>query len=244
MLYNYYLELKNRIFLLIITWLITVIICYLYKEILLFLLIKANSELYNLKSFYFISTGLTDVFKVYLRLSYFLSTQFLILIFFYHFIIFIAPALFYYEYKIIKIFIFNFCLFFCISIFSINYFIIPNIWNFFFSFQNNNLLNINIFFEAKISDYLNFYINVYYTTVAVNYIFFIVLILLNFVQNKIIFVLKTRKIFYFVFLIIATLVTPPDVISQVFLVLYFILIFELLIWLNIVKISILTNHNK
>ena len=82
MLYRYFFEIKSRILLIIISWIITILICYCYKEILLFLLVKLNVKLYSLNSFYFISTNLIDVFSVYLQLSYFISTQFSIAILF------------------------------------------------------------------------------------------------------------------------------------------------------------------
>lgn len=238
MLYKYYIELKNRFFLLITAWVVTIIVCYFYKEVLLFLLIKANTEVYNLKSFYFISTGLMDIFQVYLKLSYFLSNQFLIFIIFYHVLLFMAPALFSYEYKMFKTFVLNFCLYFFLNLFILNYFLIPKIWNFFFSFQNDYLIsNVNIFFEAKITDYLDFYINVYFLTICLSQFFLVIITILNFIKNRITFIINTRKAFYFFFLIMATVITPPDILSQICLVVFFILFFELSVFFVILKVS-------
>ena len=65
--------------------------------------------------------------------------------------------------------------------------------------------------------------------------FSVITVLLMFVQKKINFILKTRKIFYLSFLVTATLLTPPDVVSQVVLTILFISIYEFLVILFFVK---------
>jgi Sec-independent protein secretion pathway component TatC len=116
MFYKYFLEIKNRVVLIFNSWILTMVTCYFYKNILLFLLIKLNSNLYKLKSFYFITTNFTDIFSVCLQIGSFISIQCLILLSVYHFITFITPGLFKFEYKLLKLIIVVCCLLFCISI--------------------------------------------------------------------------------------------------------------------------------
>ena len=67
--YRYYVELKNRCFLLLTCWVFTLLICYLYKEILLFILVNSN----NYTEQYFIFTDIGEIFYVYLQLIFFIS---------------------------------------------------------------------------------------------------------------------------------------------------------------------------
>ena len=77
--YKYYLEIKNRIILLFVTWLFTLFMCYLYKEVLLFFILNSthffqstfeNQREYN----YFIFTDVTEVFYVYIDLVLFMPS--------------------------------------------------------------------------------------------------------------------------------------------------------------------------
>jgi len=236
MLYRYFFEIKSRILLIIISWVITILICYSYKETLLFLLVKLNIKLYYLESFYFISTNLTDVFSVYLQLSYFVSTQLSIFIFIYHFLSFISPGLFEHEYKMLKLIVLMSLFFLSLSILILNIFVLPYVWTFFSGFQTNQYNeSINIFFEAQITEYLNFYILTYYINVSIGQVFVVFLLLLNFIENKIKFINNTRKIFYSIFLIFATIITPPDIISQIIISLCFSLIYEIIVIIILLK---------
>lgn len=236
MLYRYFFEIKSRILLIIISWVITILICYFYKETLLFLLVKLNIKLYYLESFYFISTNLTDVFSVYLQLSYFVSTQLSIFIFIYHFLLFISPGLFEHEYKMLKLIVLMSLFFLSLSILILNIFVLPYVWTFFSGFQTNQYNeSINIFFEAQITEYLNFYILTYYINVGIGQVFVFFLLLLNFIENKIKFINNTRKIFYSIFLIFATIITPPDIISQIIISLCFSLIYEIIVIIILLK---------
>ena len=227
MFYNYFLEIKNRCMLVICSWCATVLTCYLHKTTLLFLLIKLNLNLHNTESFYFIFTNLTDVFTVYLQISYFISNQFLVLIFVYHFLMFIAPGLFKFEYNLLKYVSFNCFNFFLISILILNYFTLPMLWSFFLGFQES--YKINIFFESKITEYFNFYITLYTISVVIGQFFGIILVFFSYVKFKKQVVLKSRKVLYTIFFIAATLMTPPDVVSQIVIGFCFIFVYEFLI---------------
>ena len=236
MLYQYILEFKSRILLIVVSWFDTLLICYCYKETLLFLLIKLNIKLYYLESFYFISTNLTDVFSVYLQLSYFVSNQVSLCFLIYHFLIYIAPGLFKYEYKTIKLTIILCCFFCLLSFLILNIYLLPHLWSFFLSFQNNSSSkSLNIFFEAQIIQYLNFYIYLHYRIIIISQIFAGFFLILNYIENKISFIIQTRKFTYTIFLILATCMTPPDIFSQIFLWFCFILIYEFFIICNLFK---------
>ena len=227
--YAYYLEIKNRIILIVITWLFTLFMCYLYKEIILFFILssthsfqsifESQKEEYN----YFIFTDVTEIFYVYIDLVLFIANQVILFNFFYHFLMFLSPSLYKFEYKKLYFFIRISFLIFIISIIALNVFLMPLSWNFFLNFQNNNFNFIPFFFEAKISEYLVYYINFYYLCLLNGQFSLFMLLYISSFSKNVMEIKKLRKFFYLLFFITSTLVTPPDVISQ--LVFSFILIF-------------------
>lgn len=234
-LYNYFLEIKNRLILIFICYAATFVVCYFYKETLLFFLVKLGIKGNKLNLFYFISTDLTDVLSVYLDLSNFVGIQLTSLIFFYHALMFFSSGLFDYEYRKIKFILLNSFCFVLGSVVIYNICILPCIWLFFLSFNDESLFSVNIFFESKITEYVKLYKSFYVIIVLISQIFVVFFFSVEWVKNKIKFVAFTRKIFYFIFLIIATLTTPPDVFSQLIVILAFVFIFEVLVLIIMLK---------
>ena len=67
-MFLYYIkEIKNRLFLLSLTWVSTFVCSYPYKENILFLCVKPSLYYFKDSSFYFISTDLTEIFYTYLK---------------------------------------------------------------------------------------------------------------------------------------------------------------------------------
>ena len=227
---KYIKEIKNRIFLILFSYLFSIIVCYLYKEAILFLLIKPSLSLVNKAPFYFISTNLTEIFTTYIQLARFVSTQFSIFFILYHILFFLAPGLYDFEYKKIKSILLIFICFWLIGFMILNFLILPRTCEFFMSFQDNvNNQAINLYFEAKIVEYVNFYVNVYFICVLNCQLFCFLYLFLEVLPNKLKFVKKFRKFSYLIFFIIATFITPPDVISQVIIAMSFIMIYEIII---------------
>jgi len=77
MLKLYFLEIRNRIGLIILSWLLVFFVCYYYKETLLFLFIKPFIKLYLgcHSTSYFIATNLTEIFSSYMLISFFIGNQ-------------------------------------------------------------------------------------------------------------------------------------------------------------------------
>ena len=228
MLSKYLLEIKNRVALSIATWILAMVVCYVYKNVLLFLLLKVNFKLYNLKVFYFITTNIIDVFSVSLSIGSFISFHCLIIVTLYHFFSFIIPALFNFEYNKLKVIVFTCFLFFYVSISTFHFYILPFLCDFFLTFQKS--CSVNIFFESKITEYFNFYKSLYVLIVLIGQLFSVMLVNLLLITEKVLFLRKFRKIIYLGFVFISTVITPPDVFSQVLLSFFFIVNYELFIF--------------
>ena len=156
------LEIKNRLALLILTWLTTIFSCYFFKEIILYNIITTYDKFYP----YFIVTEVSELFNIYFELSFFIGNQLLILFCIYHSVMFLSTGLYAKEIDILKR-TYKIILTICSISFLFNQLItMPIMSAFFFQFQNkfNNINSMPIFFEAKLKEYINFYINMYTLT--------------------------------------------------------------------------------
>jgi Sec-independent protein secretion pathway component TatC len=236
--YKYYLEIKNRILLLAITWISLLIVCYCFKEPLLFIFINSNKYYTDLNTTpYFIFTDVGEVFYVYLYLVFFVTNQLTILMVFYHSLMFIALGLYQSEYiqlqSVFQIFIFTWL---C-SLILLTKFVVPFSWSFFLSFQktNDTLQPVAFFFEARISEYLIYFKNLYYVCLINCQVFAMLTLVLKNISDTVGTIKTFRKLFYFVFIIFSTLTTPPDIFSQILMSCSLILIYELLVFLKYLK---------
>ena len=237
--YKYYLELKNRGGLLLLTWLSLIIVCYSYKETLLFFFIKPTNHLNGIyDESYFIFTNISEIFYVYLNLVFFIANQFTFLTIIYHILMFLSFGLYSLELIRMKSAFQIFFFAWLLSFVFLYKFLIPFSWSFFLSFQEST---ISFVFEAKIIEYLDYFINLYYICLAnCQLLGFLTLILASMSKN--LEKIKTfRKLFYFMFLIFSTLTTPPDVISQIFLTTTLIALYELFIFLKCLKTNMEAN---
>lgn len=222
---EYLIEIKNRFSLVIINYLSTFFICYYYKEVLLFLIIKSCT---SCKDFYFIFTSITEVFSVYLDVIFFVSFQILIFYIVYSFFIFLIPSLFIFEYKYLK-FLFYFLSFIIVCFISVSVKIfIPLTWDFFVSFQTLTM-GQSFYFEPKLLEYLNFYVSTYYFCALFGQVFLFGFVFFNGLFLKTKMIKEYRKLCYYFFIIFGTMISPPDVYSQIFISLILILFYELVV---------------
>ena len=236
---KYFLEIKNRLALLLITWFSTILVSYFYKETLLFAIIQPNTFAHvneHLTFFYFIFTDVTEVLSVYLKLITFLSFQIFLVYIIYHFFLFISPAFFQREYLYCKFGIKIFGLMWLFSVVLSTYFLIPLTWNFFLSFQDLTAArSFNLHFEAKLNEYFYFYISFYYLCGFYCQFFALLLLFLNYIDINIKIIKKFRKLYYYCFIIFSTLISPPEILSQIFISLMAVFIYELLLFFFLLK---------
>ncbi len=238
MFYRYFLEIKNRIVLIFFSKIVAVVLAYFYKETLLFICVSTIFTKKQETYCYFISTHVTDIFYVYVLLTSFVTTQFILFYSLYQLIIFLAPALRHFEYLKLLFFIKNMCSMWLLSVFMFYNFIFPFFWVFFLSFIENTSINyINIYLEAKLVEYIKLYLTCFWSCLFVGQIFVIILCFLDLMKMNRLYVKKFRKLFYVLFLLTGTLLTPPDVISQLIVFLCFVGIFESIVLVLSFKIN-------
>lgn len=234
--YHYYLEIKNRILLLLFTWASLLVVCYHFKEPLLFIFIDSNKYYNNVP--YFIFTNVDEIFYVYLRLIFFVANQITVITALYHGLTFLTLGLYYSEYTQLKSILKIFIITWLCSIVLLKKVVVPFSWSFFLSFQetNKNFQPASFFFEARILEYFNYFTNFYYICVVNCQLLALSILFLNNISEKIGTIKTFRKLFYLVFILFSTITTPPDIFSQIIMSSSLIIIYELLIFLKYAKI--------
>lgn len=239
----YILEIKNRLILTILSFIICTLTSYYYRETLLFLTIKNLKSETN--SLYFISTNITEIITSYFKLSYINSIILIIILIIYHILIFFKPAITIKEYNKIKHYFLNSFFIFLLIIFLFNNYLLPILWNFFSNFQNlYSIKNINVYFESKLEEYINFYADTCFLLFIISQLCVLLFITLDNTKNKILFIKNYRKTIYCCFLIISTTITPPDIYSQLIAFILFIVFFENLILITLFKYNLIRKPIK
>lgn len=238
---KYFFEIKNRLVLLFLTWASTFAVSYFYKETLLFLFVQPqvfqDGASYP-TVFYFIFTGVTEIFSVYITLVSFISVQITLFFTLCQVFLFLSPALYYKEYFYLNLLIKVGLIVWCFSIIMLTQVLIPLTWKFFLSFQYlASSRSVNLYFEAKLNEYLTFYVALYYLCVFYCQIFTGLFLFLNYINANIKIIRKFRKLYYYFFVLFATIVSPPDVLSQFFISITLIFLYELLVFAFMFKFS-------
>ena len=234
---NYYVEIKNRFLLLVLAWVSVIFVSYFFKDVLLFLIIKQSINLVinSEEAFYFIFTDVTEVFSAYMTLIFFLGNQVFIFSAFYHILNFISLGLYASERKYL-VFVFKTSLFlFIFSTIIFNQWLFPLSWNFFLNFQNFSAKSLTLHFEAKLNEYLAFYIMFYYICILYFQVFILLILFLDYVKYKLETIKRFRKFLYYSFVVFATLITPPDISSQFFCSISMILNYEIVMFYSILN---------
>lgn len=235
----YLLEIRNRFFFVLVSLFSVLFISYIYKEILLFLILKPfsikdmNS---NLCIFYFIFTDLTEILSVYLKLIFFITAQITIFYFIYHCFIFFSPAFFKKEYSFCSNLIITCFTIWLFSLIIVNYYLIPLSWKFFFSFHTIvSAKFISLHFEPRIKEYLSFCLSIYYNFILYSQLFVLLFIVNSNYNYNIKLIKKYRKFYYFIFVVFSTFLSPPDIFSQLIISFGLIIVYEFSIIMLIIQ---------
>uniref|UniRef100_UPI003001ECC7 SecY-independent transporter protein n=1 Tax=Cocconeiopsis kantsiensis TaxID=3082010 RepID=UPI003001ECC7 len=234
---KYFKEISKRATLLFLTFLLVLLVNFFYKEIHLFLILKFNvsfTKIGQLDYLYFIFTDVTEILSAYITLIFFTSVQIFCLYFIYHTFYFFSSAFFKTEYTYIKLNLAVLLLFWLFLAVIINKYLIPSVFDFFFSFQQTSNACV-MYFESKLNEYLHFYTVLYYMFEFYFQFILIFLILLNSYFLNLKTIKKLRKVFYCTFCVLSTIVSPPEVIFQVFLSAIVVIIYEIFVFLSLLK---------
>jgi len=228
MIYKYLLEIKYRILFSVIAWSFMMVNCYYFKETLLYVFMGFSLKSNKNYLLYFLTTDVAEVFIAYIQLSYYVANQITMVFIYCQIFIFLSAGLYVFEYAYFKIIVVATIFFWVLFVFILNSFIFPTSWNFFLKFQEFlSFQNLTFYFEAKLNEYLVFYRSVFYLCSLIYQIVILFFIFLYLFKTNLLIVKKLIKIFYFLFLIVSTFLTPPEVIFQLIISICIIIIYEL-----------------
>ena len=203
----------------------------MYKESMLYLIVKSSLFQINGTLPFFIYTSLTEVFITYLRLSILVGIYLMLLPLLLHIWLFINPGLYRSEYVATQRMIFMFTLLWTSNSLFIYQFLLPRVWNFFSQFEvGTSTSPLSIFFEIKLTEYVEFLVNIIICSTLSLQVFITVLLwILYYSQYDLPSFKKNRRRTYIIIIVFATMITPPDVLTQVILSVSLVITYEFLI---------------
>lgn len=229
MIYKYLLEIKYRILFSVIAWCFIMVNCYYFKETLLYVFMEFSFKSSNSNLLYFLTTNVAEVFITYIELSYYIASYITLIFIYYQIFVFLSAGLYVFEYVYFKTILNVTTVLWVVFIIILNNFIFPTSWHFFLKFQEFLAFqNLTFYFEAKLTEYLVFYKSIFNLCNLIFQIVILFFIFLDLFKTNLLIIKKLKKIFYFCFFIFSTMVTPPDVIYQLIISIFIIIIYELI----------------
>ena len=232
------IEIKWRIQYILIGILSNILICYYYKNNFINICLQplktnmGNGGMTVEWGDILISTSIPEVFIVTLVTIMKYSLIIIIPIVYYNILVYMKSGLYQNEYKEFKQILFISFIFYIFGIVITCAYILP----FGLTFFINEIINMHIVFTPQLSTYIGFIGNILlYALIAFQVpVFFVTIV--NIGSHLTPSRKPYKKYIYFTFILISTIVTPPDVFSQIFLSTIFIIVFEFLtfcqIWLR------------
>jgi len=232
-LQEHLVELKNRVIFCCIFLLFSFSVCYFFStEIYQFLLKPLAESFGEQEGRRLIYTSPSEGFMTFTKVAFYASLFFSFPCFAIQFYLFLAPALFKKEKKLILSLLFFAPLLFLFGAALVYFFLLPLTLKFFLSFEIKGLADhsqIPIQLETKISEYLDLIINLIFSFGIAFQLPFLLLFLIRFGFLTSDDLRKKRKYWIVIIFVIAAILTPPDVLSQISLAIPMVLLFEIVI---------------
>ncbi len=219
------IELRKRIFRILIVLLIGFGVCYYYKDLVFDIITKPLTKVLP-KNGYLIYTGLTEAFFVYMKLAFFASLIITSPFILYQIWKFISPGLLPKEKKYVVPFVLSSTLLFMSGVLFGYFIALPPAFEFFVSF-NNQYLQAMISFGDYLSLFVTFLLGFGLSFELPIFIFF--LAKLGIVNAKMLS--KQRRYAILIIFIVAAILTPsPDALSQILMAIPLMFLYEVSIF--------------
>lgn len=221
---NHLLEIKYRCLYIMYSIILTSIISYQYKEEIFYILSKPLGKS-------FIYTDVIEAFTTYIKMSLMTGIYFSYPILLYHFWSFIIPGLYLFEKKIYRIIILISIFLFLIASTTGYYILFPIAYAFFLDFQRigpDKVYNIEL--QAKIHEYLLFNTKLLISLGLCFQLPIIIFFIWNINPRISLWLTKQRRFIYVLSFILAAILSPPDILSQIIIGIPLIIFFEISIF--------------
>jgi len=207
-------------------------ILYILLKPLINILKKNNINYIDIEKTYLIFTNLTEVLIIYIKVYIIITFIIIIPCSIFQFYSFFNNGLYFYETKKLNYIFFLLLILFLTNNLITYFLFIPLTYSFFLSFEQVAINNLfNIYFEGKINDYLILFCNFFINFSLCLFLPFFLYFLNYFNIITVTFLIKNRKIFYFLFLILILIFSPPDFFIFIFLIFFYLFFYEFSIYL-------------
>lgn len=227
-LIDHLIELRRRLLYAVATFFAAFCIAYFYAPHIFLLLTKPLIITFeSIEGRRLIYTGLTEAFMTYVRVALFSATFISLPIIIIQAWLFIAPGLFSHEKKAFVPFLFAVPILFCFGALFAYFVVIPTAWKFFIQFETPaNVGQLPIQLEARMQEYLALIMQLL-LVFGLSFqlpVILMVLAKLGIVQRQ---TLEKKRKYAFLFIMVASaFLTPPDVLSMLFLSMPLYLLYE------------------
>lgn len=240
----YIFELISRFKYIIFSYCCLFIICYIYYPIFFsfldFLLKTVLNEQNSSDLNYYIYTHPFELYYSHLFFCFICSLYCLVPYLVWQFIDFIKTGIYNSEYLLLSSF-YKKCLLIFIGSYMFLYgYILPCFLEFLQSAKSAYLSEVyTLFFELKIQDFIKFiiYLNTLFTII----ILFLIIISVFIFNFSLFNIIMTKKLIYLIAIIFSTFISPPDIASQLLLLIVILLTIEFIIFFRVIKHYMLIN---
>lgn len=233
-LLSHLVELRKRLLISVAVILPLFGIAYLFSEDIYGWLVAPLAEIaaseQNGNERRMIYTGLTEAFFTYIKISFWAAIMLSFPIWGWQCYRFIAPGLYKNERRAILPFMFAAPMLFIFGVMLAYYVVVPLAWKFFLGFETESIAgSLPIQLEARVSEYLSLSMQLLFGFgIAMQ----LPILLLLLIRTGVLTTEKLRlwrKYAIIVSLVMAAILTPPDIISQIILAIPLLLLYEMVI---------------
>ena len=244
----YIFEIFNRLKYSFFTYCLLFLFCYFYYPVFFSFLDYLFKEILNGKqedsiSNYYIYTHPFELYYTHIYFCFIISLHCIIPYLIWQFIDFCKTGVYLSEYHFLIISLKKSLLIYLVCYILLYSYIIPSFLEILQVSKNAYFSDVySIFFELKIQDFIYFiiYLNSIFTVI----ITFIIILSFCIFKFSLADIIKIKKMIYLVAIIFSTLVSPPDIMSQVVLFFFIFLSIELIVFLRFLNSYLFIKKSK
>lgn len=207
---DHWFEIRSRLIYTSLSFIMTFMTSYLYSDIIMYICVSPFVSRFNDRKLIF--TNLLEAFSSCLSISLNVTLMTTLFFLIYSIFSFLKPGLYESELYILRLSLQFLICNLCFSIYLVYFVILPAVIDFFTQFESSRLFELTL--EAKISDYLELVLQCTFWISIIFQIPLLIFLCLRFNAINITELTKKRKEFIVICFIIGTLLSPPDIFTQ------------------------------
>jgi sec-independent protein translocase protein TatC len=231
----HWLELRYRIIFCAIFYAVVLACCMFYAADIYYLLLKPLTKIMSTditaRKLIFTSPG--EAFFSYMRLAFISAFILSFPIISWQAYAFLTPGLYRRERKVFVIYISAAQVLFCFAVLLVYFYIMPIIWQFFLTFERTPGADIAlpIILEARVSEYLDMVLSLIFAFGLAFQLPIVLIFLVHIGLLEAEWLATRRRHAIVAIFIIAAILTPPDVLTQITLALPLIILYEIAVFI-------------